>query len=159
MFGLTPDQWLLVLAIVVLIIISGFFSGSETALTATSRARINQLEKSKEKLAERAGIVGILIRSKERLIGALLLGNNLVNILASALATSLFLSLFGEAGVAIATLVMTLIVVVFAEVLPKTWAISNPERFALAVAPIVRVIVGIFAPITSIISALSLIHI
>ena len=153
MFGLTPDQWLLILAIVVLIIISGFFSGSETALTAASRARINQLEKSKEKLAERAGIVGILIRSKERLIGALLLGNNLVNILASALATSLFLSLFGEAGVAIATLVMTLIVVVFAEVLPKTWAISSPERFALAVAPIVRVIVSIFAPITSIISA------
>lgn len=151
--SLTVEQWFHILAILVLICISGFFSGSETALTATSRARMFQLEKSKEKQAERAGIVSSLIRAKERLIGALLLGNNLVNILASALATSLFLSLFGEAGVVIATVVMTLIVVIFAEVLPKTWAISNPERFALVVAPILRVIVSIFAPITRIIAA------
>lgn len=153
MTSLTIEQWLHIISILVLIAISGFFSGSETALTATSRARMFQLEKSKEKEAARAGIVGALIRAKERLIGALLLGNNLVNILASALATSLFLSIFGEAGVAIATLVMTLVVVVFAEVLPKTWAISNPERFALAVAPIVRLIVSVFAPITRVIAA------
>lgn len=153
MTSLTLEQWLHIISIMVLIVISGFFSGSETALTATSRARMFQLEKSKKKKAARAGIVGSLIRSKERLIGALLLGNNLVNILASALATSLFLSFFGEAGVAIATLVMTFVVVVFAEVLPKTWAISNPERFALAVSPIVRVIVGVFAPITKVIAA------
>lgn len=153
MFDLTPDQWLLVLAVIALIMISGFFSGSETALTAASRARMHQLEKSKEKDAGRAAIVSTLIRAKERLIGALLLGNNLVNILASALATSLFLSLFGEAGVAIATIVMTLIVVIFAEVLPKTWAISNPDRFALAVSPFVRVIVSVFAPVTRIIAA------
>lgn len=153
MAGLSADQWLHILAIMVLIIVSGFFSGSETALTAASRARMFQLEKSKEEQAARAGIVSALIRAKERLIGALLLGNNLVNILASALATSLFLSLFGEAGVAIATVVMTLVVVIFAEVLPKTWAISNPDRFALAVAPFVRLIVGIFAPATRIIAA------
>jgi len=153
MAGLSADQWLHILAIMVLIIVSGFFSGSETALTAASRARMFQLEKSKEEQAVRAGIVSALIRAKERLIGALLLGNNLVNILASALATSLFLSLFGEAGVAIATVVMTLVVVIFAEVLPKTWAISNPDRFALAVAPFVRLIVGIFAPATRIIAA------
>lgn len=152
MFDLSLDQWLHIAAVIILIIISGFFSGSETALTAASRARMFQLEKSKEKNASRAGIVGILIRAKERLLGALLLGNNLVNILASALATSLFLSIYGEAGVAVATLVMTLVVVVFAEVLPKTWAISNPDRFALAVAPIVRLIVIIFAPVTTVIA-------
>lgn len=153
MFGLTPDQWLMVLIILVLVIVSGFFSGSETALTAASRARMHQLEKSGEKDADRARVVSALIRSKERLIGALLLGNNLVNILASAIATSLFLSFFGEAGVAIVTLVMTLIVVVFSEVLPKTWAITNPDRFALAVAPAVRIIVSVFAPVTWVIAA------
>ncbi len=151
---LTFEQWLHIGAIALLIIVSGFFSGSETALTAASRARMFQLEKSKEKEAARANIVSNLINAKERLIGALLLGNNLVNILASALATSLFLSLFGEAGVALATISMTLLVVIFAEVLPKTWAISNPERFALNVAPVVRVLVAIFAPVTRIISAL-----
>ncbi len=136
--------WLAIAAIIVLLALSGFFSGSETALTAASRARIHQMEKTGD---WRAVIVSRLIASRERLIGALLLGNNLVNILASALATSVFLSLFGEAGVALATLVMTALVLVFAEVLPKTWAISNPERFALVVSPIVRVIVAVFGPI------------
>ncbi|MBO6756759.1 MAG: HlyC/CorC family transporter [Roseibium sp.] len=136
--------WLASGAVFVLLFLSGFFSGSETALTATSRARIHQVEKSGDR---RATIVGRLIASRERLIGALLLGNNLVNILASALATSVFLTLFGEAGVAIATLVMTALVLVFAEVLPKTWAISAPEKFALAVSPIVRVVVAVFGPI------------
>ncbi len=135
--------WLAIAAVFFLLFLSGFFSGSETALTAASRARMHQIEKTGDR---RAQLVNRLIAARERLIGALLLGNNLVNILASALATSVFLTLFGEAGVAIATLVMTGLVVVFAEVLPKTWAISNPERFALAVAPVVRVIVAVFGP-------------
>ncbi|MBS8261993.1 HlyC/CorC family transporter [Roseibium polysiphoniae] len=138
--------WLAIAAIIVLLFLSGFFSGSETALTAASRARMHQMEKSGDK---RAGLVARLIAARERLIGALLLGNNLVNILASALATTVFLNLFGEAGVALATLVMTALVLVFSEVMPKTWAISNPERFALAVAPIVRVVVAIFGPIVA----------
>ncbi len=136
--------WLAIAAILVLLFLSGFFSGSETALTAASRARMHQMEKSGDR---RARVVSTLIAARERLIGALLLGNNLVNILASALATTVFLNLFGEAGVAIATLVMTTLVLIFAEVLPKTWAITNPERFAVTVAPIVRVVVAVFAPI------------
>ncbi|WP_082836845.1 HlyC/CorC family transporter [Labrenzia sp. OB1] len=136
--------WLAIAAIFVLLGLSGFFSGSETALTAASRARLHQIEKTGD---WRAGVANRLMASRERLIGALLLGNNLVNILASALATSVFLSLFGEAGVALATLVMTLLVLVFSEVLPKTWAISNPERFALAVSPIVRLVVAVFGPV------------
>ncbi|MGY4752263.1 HlyC/CorC family transporter [Pannonibacter sp. Q-1] len=131
-------------SILFLLVLSGFFSGSETALTAASRARMHQMEKAGD---SRAGIVGKLIAARERLIGALLLGNNIVNILASSLATSLFLSLFGEAGVALATLVMTVLVVVLSEVMPKTWAISNPDRFALAVARPVRIIVAIFGPV------------
>jgi len=136
--------WLAIAAIFVLLFLSGFFSGSETALTAASRARMLQLEKTGD---WRASVASQLIASRERLIGALLLGNNLVNILASALATSVFLTLFGDAGVALATLVMTALVLIFAEVLPKTWAISNPERFALTVSPTVRIVVAVFGPI------------
>ncbi|MEH6727609.1 MAG: HlyC/CorC family transporter, partial [Hyphomicrobiales bacterium] len=101
----------------------------------------------------RAAIVQRLIQTRERLIGALLLGNNLVNILASALATSLFINLFGDTGVVYATLVMTVVVLVFAEVMPKTLAISNPDRFALTVSPAVRIIVAVFSPVVIAIEA------
>jgi len=137
-------------AIVLLLVLSAFFSGSETAITAASKARINALEKEGDR---RAGLVGRLTEAPEKLIGAILFGNNLVNILASALATSVFLSLFGQAGVAYATVAMTVLVVVFAEVLPKTYAISAPERIALMVAPTLRVIVILFAPLTSAVQA------
>ena len=111
---------------------SAFFSGSETALTAASRAKMHALEEDGNR---RARMVNHLLAIRERFIGAILLGNNLANIAASALATSLFLHLFGEAGVVYATIVMTVIVVLFAEVLPKTYAILNADRMALAVAP------------------------
>jgi len=133
-------------AICALLVLSAFFSGSETALTAASRARLHGL--AQEGIG-RARLVTKLIESRERLIGALLLGNNLVNILASALATSVFLTLFGDAGVAYATLAMTALVLVFGEVMPKTYAIANPERAALFVAPVVRVVVAVFAPVTA----------
>lgn len=141
---MTTALWLTILAIMVLIIVSAFFSGSETALTAASRARMHAFEKAGD---HRATIVQRLTQKRERLLGALLLGNNLVNILASALATSLFINLFGDTGVVYATLVMTAIVLVFAEVMPKTLAISNPDRFALTVSPVVRIIVSVFSPV------------
>ncbi len=136
--------WAMALAVPLLVVLSAFFSGSETALTAASRARMLALEKSGD---HRAGIVSRLIQERERLIGALLLGNNLVNILASALATSLFLVLFGQAGVVYATLAMTLLVLVFGEVLPKTLAIADPDRVSRAIAPTVAVIVAVFSPV------------
>ncbi|MGI9414325.1 MAG: HlyC/CorC family transporter [Hyphomicrobiales bacterium] len=129
-----------------LLILSAFFSGSETALTAASRARMYQLERQGSRNAR---IVQRLISAREDLIGAILLGNNLVNILASALATSLFIKLWGDAGVVYATLVMTALVLIFAEVMPKTYAITNPDRSALAVAPLIRVIVAVFGPVTA----------
>ena len=132
-------------AILGLLILSAFFSGSETALTAASRARMHALEQDGNR---RAKIVTYLLSIRERLIGAILLGNSLANIAASALATSLFLALFGEAGVAYATVVMTVLVVLFAEVLPKTYAIVNAERMALFVAPAVRFVVAVLAPVT-----------
>jgi len=133
-------------AVVGLLVLSAFFSGSETALTAASRARMHQLERQGN---HKARVVQRLISAREELIGAILLGNNLVNILASALATSLFIKLWGDAGVVYATLIMTALVLIFAEVMPKTYAIANPERSALAVAPVIRVIVAVFGPVTA----------
>jgi magnesium and cobalt exporter, CNNM family len=133
-------------AILGLLIISAFFSGAETALTAASRARMHALEEDGNKHAR---IVNRLLLTRERLIGAILLSYNLANIAASALATSVLLSMFGDAGVFYATVVMTVLVVVFAEVLPKTYAIVNADRMALAVAPSVRLVVAVLAPVTA----------
>ncbi|MGL4196998.1 MAG: HlyC/CorC family transporter, partial [Allorhizobium sp.] len=143
------DYWLTLVAILLLICASAFFSGSETALTATSRARMHSLEVNGD---TRAGLVNSLIERRDRLIGALLIGNNLVNILASSLTTSLFLGLFGDSGVAIATVLMTVLLVIFSEVLPKSWAISTPERFALFVAPLVRPFVAVVGPLSSVVN-------
>jgi magnesium and cobalt exporter, CNNM family len=133
-------------AIVGLLILSGFFSGSETALTAASRAKMHALEEDGSK---RARIVNHLLQIRERFIGAILLGNTLANVAASALTTSLFLTLFGDRGVVYATIVMTVIVVLFAEVLPKTYAILNADRMALVVAPLVSLLVAVLAPVTT----------
>ena len=138
--------WPEIVSIVALVLMSAFFSGSETALTAVSRSRIHTLEANGE---ERAGVVRELIERRDRLIGALLIGNNLANILSSSIATSVFLGLFGSSGVAWATLAMTIILVIFAEVLPKSWAISIPERFALAVAFAVKAFVLVVGPLSS----------
>ncbi|MEM7493330.1 MAG: HlyC/CorC family transporter [Pseudomonadota bacterium] len=128
-------------AILFLIMMSGFFSGSETALTAASRSRMHQLEKDGD---ARASVVTKLIADRERLIGAILLGNNLVNILATALASAMFINLFGEAGVAMATAMMTVLVLVFAEVLPKTYAITRPDDMARSVSrPISWLVAGV----------------
>jgi Mg2+/Co2+ transporter CorB len=140
--------WVSVGAILLLLVISGFFSGSETALTASSRGK---LKAQADKGATGARKALALTDDSERMIGAILLGNNMVNILAASLATALFTRIFGESGVALATLVMTLLVLVFAEVLPKTYAISNPESAATRVAPILRWVVAIFSPIVSVV--------
>ena len=143
--------WWTSAGIVGLLFISAFFSGSETALTAASRGKLRSQ-------ADR-GTVGAakalhLTEDNERLIGAVLLGNNLVNILAASLATALFTRAFGESGVALATLVMTLLVLVFAEVLPKTYAISNPEVAASRVSPAIAVVIVVFSPVVTAVRAL-----
>lgn len=137
------EIWLTIGAVIGLIMLSAFFSGSETALTAVSRPRMHHLARKGD---ARAGVVRRLSDRKEDLLGALLLGNNLVNILAASLATSLAIKLFGETGVVYATACMTLLILVFAEVLPKTFAINHPDRASLAVAPLVRIVVAVFSP-------------
>jgi len=142
--------WITAGAILVLILLSAFFSGSETALTAASRGKLRAAQDRGSKGAELALSI---TEDNERLIGSVLLGNNLVNILATSLATALFTSLFGDSGVALATLIMTLLVLIFAEVLPKTYAITNPELAASRVAPLIRVVILVFSPVVAAIRA------
>ncbi|MEE8172458.1 MAG: CNNM domain-containing protein, partial [Alphaproteobacteria bacterium] len=140
---MSTGQIITVAAIGLLILFSGFFSGSETAITAASRARLHHLEKQGNR---RARMIGRLLRQRERFIGSILLGNNAVNILATALSTSLLISVAGEVGVFYATVGLTLIILIFAEVLPKTYAIRNADKFALAVAPILLALVWFLTP-------------
>ncbi len=133
----------------VLLLLSGFFSGSETALTAASKSRLHNWEKEGNK---RAALVNKIRERKDRMIGALLLGNNLVNILASAFATSVLIGIFGEAGVVYATLIMTLLVLIFAEVLPKTYAMKNADKMSMAIAPVMNVVIMVFFPIAAVVT-------
>ena len=140
------DLWLTIGVIIVLLALSAFFSGSETALTASSRARLLQAEKQGSR---GAGTAARMMQKSERLIGALLVGNNLVNISASSLATSALLRIFGDTAVVYATIIMTTLVLIFSEVLPKTAAILRPEGFAVVVAPAVSIVVKVFGPVTN----------
>lgn len=140
---MTIYDWLTILAIVICLLFSAFFSASETGLTASSRAAMMRLEKQGNK---DASVVNRLLAMRERLLGVLLFGNNLTNIAASTLATGLLLSLFGHVGVIYATLAMTLLIFVFVEVLPKTAAFNMPDRMALTVARPVDRLVRWFSP-------------
>ena len=135
----------LFIAILILLALSAFFSGSETALTASTRSRLTGLRMKGKKNAK---VAIDLLNKKESLIGAILLGNNLVNILASALATSLLIKVFGNTGIAYAVIIMTALIVIFAEILPKSYAIANAEKLALVVSPILKPLVFVLAPIT-----------
>lgn len=143
--------WLTAAAIMCLLVLSGFFSGSETALTAASRSKLKAQADKGSKAAERAMAV---TEDSERMIGAILLGNNVVNILSASLATALLTRMFGDSGVALATLGMTLMVLIFGEVLPKTYAIANPEAMAVRVAPVIRVLIALFSPVVTVVRAL-----
>lgn len=131
-------------AILVLIFLSAFFSSAETALTAASDARMRQMAR---KGSKRAAIVEDLRKDREVLIGAILIGNNAVNVLASAVATSAMLAIFGDGGLVLATLFMTVLLVIFAEVLPKTYAFNHADRFALRIARPIRFVVLILRPL------------
>jgi Mg2+/Co2+ transporter CorB len=143
---MTLEIGIILAAIVVLLVLSAFFNASETSLTAASRARMHALEQENN---SRARLVNRLLRQPEKMIGAVLLGNTLVDILAASLASGLGVLLVGPAGVAYATGVMTLLIVIFSAVLPKTYALAFADRVALFVAPIMRVMIVLLAPLTT----------
>jgi Mg2+/Co2+ transporter CorB len=149
--SLDTGFWLTAGAILGLLVLSGFFSGSETALTASSRSK---LKAQADKGSGAAATAMTVTEDSERMIGAILLGNNVVNILSASLATALLTRMFGDSGVALATFGMTLLVLIFGEVLPKTYAIANPEPVALRVAPVIRVLILLFAPVVSVVRVL-----
>ncbi len=137
---------LLIVAIVILIALSAFFNMSETALTASSRPRMHSLAQEGN---VRAKLVNKLMQSPERVIGAVLLGNTLVDVLAASLATTLAIMLIGSGyGELLASVVMTILIVIFAAVLPKTYAITEPDRVSLLVAPIMRAVIAVLLPVT-----------
>ena len=140
---MTNYDWIALAVVFICLLLSAFFAASETALTASSRARMHRLEKHGSR---RAAIVNRLRNARERLIGALLFGNNAVNIAASSIATGVMLNWWGDVGVVYATIVMTLVVVIFAEVLPKTAAFNAPDRIALMVARPIDWTVRFLAP-------------
>ncbi|WP_316161354.1 HlyC/CorC family transporter [Bradyrhizobium sp. SZCCHNRI20481] len=144
-------DWITLSVVIILLAASAFFALSETALTGASRASMLRLSKQGNRDAD---VVSSLFDMRERLIGALLLGNNIANIGASALATGIFTAWFGEVGVLYATGVMTALVVIFAEVLPKTIAINAPDRVSLTVARPMRAAVIVLGPVLAVIEAI-----
>ena len=145
---MTLEIGLLIVAIVLLIAMSAFFNMSETGLTASSRARIHALEQDGN---PKAKLVNRLLASPEKMIGAVLIGNTLVDVLAAGLASALAIRLVGEVGVIYATGIVTILIVIFAAVLPKTYALAYSERVALFVAPIMRVLIVVLGPATRVI--------
>jgi Mg2+/Co2+ transporter CorB len=144
------SPWLALVIVIFCLALSAFFSGAETALTAASRARMHALQGAGDK---RAGVVTRLLMARERLIGAMLIGNNVVNIGASAFMTSVLVQIFGTEGVIYATVAMSILVIVFAEVMPKTVAINKPDQAALLLARPVSWVVALFGPLTMAIEA------
>ena len=142
---MTLDIGLTIAAILLLLALSAFFNGSETALTAASRARMHALEQEGNRQAR---LVNRLLSTPEKLIGTVLLGNTLVDVLAAALASGLAVTLVGDVGVAYATAIMTVLIVIFSAVLPKTYALASPDRAALLLAPIMRWLIVLLTPLT-----------
>ena len=135
---------ILITALIVMIVLSAFFSGSETAMMSINRYRLRHLVKNKHRGAM---LTHTLLKRPDRLIGLILLGNNFVNIAASSLTTIIFYRLMGETGIAIGAGLLTLIILIFGEVTPKTLAIMHPEGVAFPVAFILIILMRLMYPI------------
>jgi Mg2+/Co2+ transporter CorB len=143
-FDVHLPAWLAGLLIAALLVISAFFAIAETALVSSSRPRLHALAR---KGSARAVRVARMRERQDNALSAILLGNNLVNVFASAIATGLFIDLFGATGVAYAAIAMTVLVVVFAEVLPKTYALNRADRVLLSIVPALEVAVRLLGPL------------
>ena len=140
------------IVLLVLIFLSGFFSSSETALVSLSKIRLRQMV---DEGVKNAGLVSKLIDKPNKLLGAILIGNNIVNIAASALATSIAIDIWGNNGIAIATGVMTLLVLIFGEVTPKSLAAQNSEKTALKVSKPIYFITVVLSPLIFVITSIT----
>ncbi|WP_419726343.1 HlyC/CorC family transporter [Terrisporobacter petrolearius] len=141
-----------IVLLVILLIASGFFSASETALMSLSRIKIRHME---EDGIRGAKLVGSLIENSNRLLTSILIGNNIVNIAATSISTSLFITIWGSQGVAAATALMTVLVLVFGEITPKTISASTPEKVALMVAKPIKFFMIILKPVVAIFNVIT----
>lgn len=142
----------MIIILVLLIIISAYFSSSETAMMTLNRYRLRHMVRNKHKSAMR---VEKLLSTPDKLIGLVLIGNNLVNILASALSTILGQRLFGDTGIAIATGCLTFVILIFAEVMPKTLALLYPEKIAFPSSFILQPLQFVLSPFVWLINGIS----
>jgi Mg2+/Co2+ transporter CorB len=147
---MTLPELLSLAAILVMLLLSALFSGSETAFTGTSRAYITRLARAGDRRAMR---LGVMRQRKDRLLAALLVGNNLVNTTATALASALLIAWFGDEGVIYASLAMTITLVIVSEVLPKTYAIQHPDATALRATPFLGLVLAFFGPVARAVNA------
>lgn len=145
-----------IIILIILLSLSAFFSMSETALMTLSKIRIRHMV---EENVKRAKLVEKLLKDPSRLLGAILIGNNAVNIGASSIATSLALKLFGDSGAAIATGVMTMLILIFGEITPKSIAKQNSEKVALKVCNLINITVILLKPFVFIFTGISSIFI
>ena len=139
-----PNLILMLALLVILLGLSAFFSGSETALMAISKLRLRHLAEKKPRSVE---IVERILKKPEKLISTILLGNNLVNVAMSAIATSLAISFWGERGIVYVTAILTLLILIFAEITPKVYAKYFNERVSFISGPILEIIMAIFNPV------------
>ena len=151
---MTPDLWIMIAILIICVALSAFFSASETSFTSVNRVKLKTMLQNGQK---RAKVTLELVDDYDRLITTILIGNNIVNIAASSLATSLFLVLLNnQANLAttVSTVVMTIIVLIFGEVCPKAIAKEAPEKLAMTIAPVLKTLCMVFAPIARVFSAL-----
>ena len=144
--------WIQIVVLIGLLLISGFFSASETALMSVSKVRMRHL---KEEGVRGAGVVEKLLTEPKSLLSTILVGNNIVNIAATSISTSLMVGLFGSQGIAWATAIMTILILIFGEVTPKTLASNNKEGVSLAVGKVLRVMIIVFSPLVFIINIMT----
>jgi Mg2+/Co2+ transporter CorB len=141
-----------ILIVIFLLLLSGLLSGSETSITSVSKSKIHKLAIRGDKRAQQ---LLHLIKNKSDFISSLLIGNNFVNILASVLATAILIKYYGDKGILYSTILMSLLIVIFSEVLPKNYALIRPDRFALAMSKYLIVFSKIITPIMLLVKAIN----
>jgi len=134
-----------IIVLVILVAMSAFFSSTETAFLSFNKARMKSMAKQGNKKAQ---LVVDLEERYDKLLSTILIGNNIVNILASSMATVIFVGFFGNAGVTISTVVMTVVVLIFGEISPKTLAKDHADSLAMLIAPIINLLMSLFTPFT-----------
>lgn len=138
--------------LILLILLSGFFSASETALMSLSKIRLKHMVESDIKNAK---TIEKMLNTPNNMLGAILLGNNAVNIGASSVATALAISMFGNSGIGFSTLVMTILILIFGEITPKSLAMQYTEKFALFVAPVINFLAALFSPLVHVLTKIT----